>query len=57
MTLEEFDSASFRKGDAVNYKDDIREVVRVNFDSRMIGLYHFGKKNNVEWVSYKYVEL
>lgn len=57
MTLEEFDAASFRKGDAVNYKNEVRTLVAVNFLSKMIGLYDFNKSKKVEWISYRYISL
>lgn len=57
MSNEEFDGAVFQKDMPVYYMNEEYSLSAVDFINRKLGLYYFGKKNNIKWVDHKDVQI
>ncbi len=51
MTQQEFDNTSFGKGDAIEYKGEIYNIRKVDFDEQLFGLIkEGGDPDDIAWI-------
>jgi len=50
MTREEFNNQSIGAGDKFKYKDDIRDIISINFSEGLFAIDEFDDIENPTWV-------